>query len=524
MANTGPDGKYGNIVYVFVPFRFDGDVAADRQAKITRVLRAAKGLCARKDGGQGAHGDPVWEDGADGIRSYFLKYLTDKIAQPAGGQPDRRGCVYLSAKERRLGWAGDRDGAEWEKTLEAQRGRFGFSMADVFHLYQPTYMDNTSEKVDFRFRLDSLKLSVFGTGVGIVSFGMVMDLGGALDIAHAEYLLKMATGDPDPSKVAAHARSRILWREGDSDRTDLTAMAMRVVQSVVGPEDVRFGFYSQKPRVNVFSLVLAGDGWDGADFERKRFYLSNGYGPGYMSPDDNRGADAQYLGDPNICWGVSNEVACCIARPELHPPAKHFIYDSFYYKFRREYLFMYIWLLHQKYALYAFLTDISAQGLSVASPGKGAALRDYKRRFADFEANYVFARVTEVPQYQRLYDAVSRQFALQSMYDDVKEPLVALEELARDDEARIKEREQRSATRITTILAGMALLSVFSAYVDSYDFIGKFFGGDQGRQEEGILYGQKACAWLITVVICLGLVYLLYCACKGAFGRKKGGT
>ena len=221
---------------------------------------------------------------------------------------------------------------------------------------------------------------------------------------------------------------------------------------------------------------------------------------------------------------MSNEVACCIARPELHPPAKHFIYDSFYYKFRREYLFMYIWLLHQKYALYAFLTDISAQGLSVASPGKGAALRDYTRRFADFEANYVFARVTEVPQYQRLYDAVSRQFALQSMYDDVKEPLVALEELARDDEARIKEREQRSDTRITTILAGMALLSVFSAYVDSYDFIGKFFGGDQGRQEEGILYGQKACAWLITVVICLGLVYLLSGACKGAFGRKKGGT
>ncbi len=525
MANTGKEGKNSNIVYVFVPFRFDGGVGVDRQTRISKALSVAKDLCRRHvEEGNGrtryVYDNPIWEDGADVIRSYFLKYITDKITQPAASQPDRRVCVYLSAKGKSLGWSGDRDKDEWKRSLAAQGDKFGFSMEDEFHLYQPSYMENTSQKVDFLFRIDSLKLSVFGTGIGIVAFGFVMDFDEAFDIAHAEYLLKMSADEPDTTVAQSRKEKQIIQREGDPARTDITTMAKQVVKSVVGLDNVQFGFYSLKPRANVFSFVIADEASDGADFEKKRFYLSNGYGPGYMVPEDNRGSDALYFGDPNICWGVSNELACCVVRPELHPPASHFIYDSFYHKFRREYLFMYVWLLHQKYALYAFLTDISAEGLNVASPDKAAALREYKRRFTDFEANYVFARVTEVPQYQRLYDAVSRRFALRSMYEDVKEPMSALEELVRDDAARARQREQKVSDGITKILAIMGLLSVASALVDSYDFVGKFFGGENARFGFGVRICQYVCVGAIIIAVCWSVTHIFRCLNEGGFRNQ----
>ena len=45
MANTGKEGKHNNIVYVFVPFRFDD---------IDGAMSAAKKRCRK--------GDAAWED------------------------------------------------------------------------------------------------------------------------------------------------------------------------------------------------------------------------------------------------------------------------------------------------------------------------------------------------------------------------------------------------------------------------------------------------------------------------------
>ena len=480
MANIGPEGKHNNIVYVFVPFRFDD---------VDGVMAAAKARCR--------DGDAVWEDGSKDVKSYFFKYLTDKftVADNDGGKDCRR-CIHLSAKERNLSRDRVRPEDEWKKILLAQKGALGFSMEDVFWLRQPSYMDDTQQKEDFRSHVDSLKLTVFGTGIGLVSFGIVLDNADPMKMAAAEFLLKLSTEELN-RKSDYWRRNAIVQMESSQERTDFATVARSVLDSAIGLKDGKFNFYSQKPRGNLFSVFFAGESDDGNDFNKELYYLGNGYGVGFMYPGKGNDANCQFLGDPNVRWCVSNEIACCLVRPDMHPPAKGFIYGSFYYKFRREYLFMYIWLLHQKYALYAFLTDISAKNLSEANRENAEALRDYKRRFADFEANYVFARITEVPQYQKLYDAVSKQFALQTMYDDVKEPLVALESLARDDELHAREEEQRTADGITKILATLGVLGIASALVDGYDFIGKLLGCDNAGLASWVRFCQYVCTGAI---------------------------
>ena len=477
-----------NLIYVFVPFRVSG-----REA----FFNAAAG-----------GGDGLWEDNSKQIRSYFFKHLTDKVVAQPKGEMDRRCCVFLGLKEKRMGRKGDRPTDEWDRACDEQWRGLGFSLADRFHLTPPSYLVELYPNVDMAFRIESLKLAAFKTGIGLVAFGVTFEETDPMALARAEYLLKLAAEDLDQQSMY-YEKNSLLRKEGETMPTNFTALSRRVIgtllETVVTEPD--FGFYCQKPRAHLMSLVMVPEKSDGEGYQKELYYLRNGFGDGYMYPDGGDDGTSVVLGDPNIRWGVSNEVTCCLVRPDLFPQSRNFIMDSFRYKFCREYLFMYLWLLHQKYALYAFLTDISKKGLDVGGAGRLRQLRDYKTEFAFFESNFVFGRVADVPQYQQLYDAVYGQFALKTMDADVREPLVLLEDIA-------KEEQQRHETRVTMILAGVAIFSIFSAYIDSYEFIGKFFGGDLARHPSGVRLCQLACVGVITFALVIGLVFLFGCYAK----------
>lgn len=475
-----------NLIYVFVPFR-----VSDSED----FFNAAAGEME----------DGLWEDNSRLVRSYFFKHLTDKVVAPAKGELGRRCCIFLGLKEKSLGRKGDRPSDEWERACDEQRRELGFSLADRFHLMPPSYLIELYPNVDMTFRIESLKLAAFKTGIGLVAFGVSFDETDPMALARAEYLLKLAAEDLDPQSKY-YEKNSLLRKDGEPVPTNFTALSRRVVGTFWQAEDTApdFGFYCQKPRAHLMSLVMVPEKPDGGGYEKEFYYLRNGFGDGYMFSAGGEDGMSVVLGDPNIRWGVSNEVTCCLVRPDLFPPSRNFIMDSFRYKFCREYLFMYLWLLHQKYALYAFLTDVSSKGLDVGGSGRLRQLREYKADFASFESNYVFGRVADVPQYQQLYDAVYGQFALKTMDADVREPLVLLEDIA-------KEEQQRHETRVTMILAGVAIFSIFSAYIDSYEFIGKFFGGDLSSHSFGVRLCQLACVGVITLAVALGLVFLIRC-------------
>lgn len=87
---------------------------------------------------------------------------------------------------------------------------------------------------------------------------------------------------------------------------------------------------------------------------------------------------------------------------------------------------MYVLLLHQKYVLYMFLTII---GLDTYNDLE--KLEAYRQQLYEFETDFVFSCITEVPQYQILHEKLSDVFSLKKMYEDVREPLVSLSEVRR---------------------------------------------------------------------------------------------
>lgn len=172
-------------------------------------------------------------------------------------------------------------------------------------------------------------------------------------------------------------------------------------------------------------------------YSRELYYLRGCYNQTFpYAENDPREQDEIFISSISKIWGISKEAAVCLARPD-NSDREH-IQTQFYDNFTQQYLLMYVLLLHQKYVLYLFLTSIGAGMYDNLE-----RLEDYQQRLIQFEADFVFSRVTEVVQHQDVYDRMVKIFALKEIFEDVHGPLVALGEMRKE----AAENEQKSRMR-----------------------------------------------------------------------------
>ena len=128
---------------------------------------------------------------------------------------------------------------------------------------------------------------------------------------------------------------------------------------------------------------------------------------------------------------------------------------------------MYVLLLHQKYELYNLLTRIG-----VGRYNDLEKLEEYRKELFEFETDFVFSRITEVPQYQDLYDKISAAFALKDMYADVREPLISLSEERRQESDK---KQKAQDERMNRTLAVLSAITLISAFTDLFALLGGLF-------------------------------------------------
>lgn len=83
--------------------------------------------------------------------------------------------------------------------------------------------------------------------------------------------------------------------------------------------------------------------------------------------------------------------------------------------------------------------------------------------------DFVYYRVTEVPQYQNLYDRLADIFSLKDMFEDVREPLLTLAEVRRMElKKQQKTREDRMNKALFLLsLMGRLMIYVFAVLFES---------------------------------------------------------
>lgn len=368
----------------------------------------------------------AWAPVSDKIM-YMYKYVSDKFDRE---KRDTCQCFHYRLKDAaRLPGFADPDA--WYSTGRAHRFR--------------------GKDVNFRFRFQNVHLYCFRTSVAILAFDIVFENSDPLWISNALFHLK---------KVS---REGIVW---NGQKTTLLLLAQKLTEELLPVSALEFFYYANPglERANVLTYVEA----EKKDsYKEELYYLSRCYSEGYTYSDDVNNDHCEiYVASSDIVWGISPEAAACITCPG----AGHaeFIQKTFYNNFNAQYLFMYVLLLHQKYVLYMFLTKIG-----IGMQNDLERLEQYRSRLYEFQTDFDFACVTEVPQYQNLYERMTKAFSLKKMYDDVHSPLISLAEIRREAKEESDSIRDETVNRSLLILS---ILSLFSALIDGFDFIQSFFG------------------------------------------------
>ncbi len=395
-------GYQENTVYIFVPFRVNGDFALPKLH------------CAMLESGN-------WTQMHDEIK-YMLKYVADKID---GRDIENCRCLHYTLAESAYG----------ASPLLAR----GISLQTEEH-------DFGGEKIPFDFEVQNVQLYCFGMGIGIMAFRLHFNRNEHMWISTALYYLKKVSREK-------------LYISGKTDETGVTMLelAKQLLLPVQG--EFEFFFYANEgtERANVLMLLEVEPQ---ADYKKELYYLRRCYGEGFMYTE-NAVLDAKEIHIPSVDmhWGISSEAAVCLIAPQMG--RSEFLCDTFYKNFNAQYLFMYVLLLHQKYMLYLLQTQI---GVGMRNDLK--TLEAYRRQLYEFETDFVFSCVTEVEQYQRLYQHMTEAFSLKTMFEDVREPLTSLREIRQEEEEKARAKNEG---RLSIALALLSLLGLFSAAPDSWD-------------------------------------------------------
>lgn len=388
---------------------------------------------------------------------YMLKYVSDKI-----NSNDKESCQCF----------------HYEVTDYA-RNELNLATKDDWFTTKEIVEDGKSKQreEEYRFKILSIQLYCFSTTVGIFAFKIYFEKNDPFWISNAQYYLK---------KVS---RENICLDFKDAPCTTMLEISKSITKKFSHITEMNY-FYYANPTTERANLLTYIEVAPQESYKKELYYLKRCYSDGYLYVENEKLDEEQtYIPSNDTVWGISSEAAVCLACPDMG--RGKFLRSTFYENFNAQYLFMYVLLLHQKYVLYMFLTKIG-----IGTYNNLETLETYRHQLYEFETDFVFSCITEVPQYQNLYDRMAQAFSLKKMYEDVHEPLVSLGEIRRET----AENEQKKRDdNVNKALLMLSVLSFFSALVDSFDFVQSFFGWFLGGI--GIKVIQICCILGITVTV-----------------------
>lgn len=451
-----------NTSYVFIPFSFEkrsdfGSIISDLDKSQT------------------------WELKHDEIK-YMLKYVADKIDSK---NRENCQCFHYVMKDEAREKVGLASAEEWYTTLSHEND---------------SSVGETIKKMQFRFHILGVQLYCFSSSVCIMAMKLHFEENDPLHLSTAQYFMKKVSRE----KVK-------LGKEGEKTFTFLDLSKTLTAEL---DEKYKFDFFfycnPSTERSNLLTyLEVEKKNNDKKsdkenDYTHELFYLRRCYGEDYSYIKNEKLEEEEiYSASADTVWGISREAAVCLTVPD--GGRAKFIQGKFYENFNAQYLFMYVLLLHQKYVLYMFLTKIG-----IGTYNDLQTLEEYRHELYEFETDFVFSCITEVPQYQWLYDRMVQAFALKQMYEDVHEPLLSLGDVRRAEEEKqqkkAEEQQKKRDDRVNIALIFLSILSFFSALVDSFafaDLLGDWFLGDIGAQALQVVSAVGIVAVLIYVLISL---------------------
>jgi len=208
--------------------------------------------------------------------------------------------------------------------------------------------------------------------------------------------------------------------------------------------------------------------------EELAFYLTNGYKDSYqMNPEES---SHMYKPFANAYWYVTK--SGCGYYIQTNEKNDAFFTGTMPQKVMQDYFSLYILLLYQNYTLLKYAGEIedilSADESDYLADDKdfSSVLEDLKTRINVFLVKSVYASVSHIQHQNGFYEYAEEMIGIKKDIESITIGLESLEELHRTKKAEQREADmRRRQNQLSLGMGALSLLAIFSAFVDSINFI-----------------------------------------------------
>lgn len=380
-----------------------------------------------------------WREKKQGNK-YFLKYIVDKLSHDSNSVCCR---PYLMDDITR-------------------------STLGIISPLHPCFIDTTKYVVNnrpFSFYIREILLFLFETGIGFIIYKIEHRNADTSDvIASKNYHLKKIHSTLLYVEQIDGTRATLV--SGLAAINSFSALSKYILAKTID-RDVKIFFNycsAEEWRSNILTnynlhLDHCLSTGDDTKIENILFHLKRNYHHEWETELESVYNEKEYFkASPFIRWGITSEATVCLT---ITDPETYFVSNSFYDNFHSYYLYLYILALHQKYALYFFLTNFSTEQ-------KINELEQNLQNLADFKAKYVFKIISESETYQTVYYKQCTSFALDELYRDIDEQINRVIEVK---QTLAEQGRNQQEAKVNWILGMIAFLGFFSALVDLNELI-----------------------------------------------------
>ncbi len=204
-----------------------------------------------------------------------------------------------------------------------------------------------------------------------------------------------------------------------------------------------------------------------AETKRKLFYLSNCFDVNVPYADDSYLQPETLVDSPDIRWGITPENLACLASYS-DAQEEPYVIGEFLKHVCYQHKFIYLLLLHQKFNYYRLLNEVGAvrydtDAFRDYSENDATLLSNHREKLEWFNATFTFSRITEVAQYQKIYEIGAEVMGLNQLKIDVYEPL---QQLVTRQEKHVAKQQELYSKRVNILAIIVAIAGFGSVFTD----------------------------------------------------------
>ncbi len=220
-------------------------------------------------------------------------------------------------------------------------------------------------------------------------------------------------------------------------------------------------------RINMFSAGLCEKNDDNRANTKLCYCLANAY--------DNR--EKSFVEDENqfyhqqdyICWGFSKRGCSVVANLTGLPINDQFLTERWLSSVESNYFYLYLLVLHEKFAIYNFLNDIAED------PDK-SELKINQKALLDFRSKHIFSIVSDEQHIQRVYEKIKQANNTDDLYPELIDQLQQMFDHTQYQSNKSNELINRRISLISAAIGAVCSVSIIFDTADLFSTRGYTLG------------------------------------------------